>query len=164
MADFFLFFGVAVLTIVQASQISRNITTNEMANMMRYSYLKGPGGWFRNPYDHGCKKNCSDFLINGYNEDIEYNEDSSQPEGIGMMDIGRNSGLQNGEARSPRANGNGHVSINSNSSNTKSSHNHHHHGQTRCSSCSHGKPKTENMPLGLGLGLGRSGSRSVAAL
>ncbi|KAG5242760.1 protein S-acyltransferase [Salix suchowensis] len=85
MMDFFLFFGVAVLTVVQASQISRNITTNEMANALRYSYLRGPGGRFRNPYDHGCKKNCSDFLINGYNEDVNYHEDSPHSEGIGMM-------------------------------------------------------------------------------
>ncbi|GJN38936.1 hypothetical protein PR202_gb28018 [Eleusine coracana subsp. coracana] len=33
--DLFLFFGVAVLTIVQASQIAKNITTNEVANSMR---------------------------------------------------------------------------------------------------------------------------------
>lgn len=146
-------------------QISRNITTNEMANVMRYSYLRGPGGRFWNPYDRGCRKNCSDFLINGYNEDIEYNEESSQPDGIRMMDIGRSSTIQNGEASSPRVNGNGHVSINISSSDTKSSHHHHHHhhGHTRCSSCSHGKPKPENLPLGLGLGLGRSGARSVAA-
>ncbi|CAD6336091.1 unnamed protein product [Miscanthus lutarioriparius] len=51
--------------------IARNITTNEMANSMRYAYLRGPGGRFRNPYDHGISKNCSDFLLNGYNEDTE---------------------------------------------------------------------------------------------
>ncbi|KAK7265604.1 hypothetical protein RJT34_33226 [Clitoria ternatea] len=27
--------------------------------------VRGPGGRFRNPYDHGIKKNCSDFMING---------------------------------------------------------------------------------------------------
>ncbi|XP_073004401.1 protein S-acyltransferase 24-like isoform X1 [Typha latifolia] len=75
--DFFLFFGVVALTIVQATQISRNITTNEMANGMRYSYLRGPGGRFRNPYDHGIRKNCSDLLINGYNEDVEHPEQPS---------------------------------------------------------------------------------------
>ncbi|KAK4781261.1 hypothetical protein SAY87_017367 [Trapa incisa] len=168
MADFFLFFGVAILTAVQASQISRNITTNEMANMMRYSYLRGPGGRFRNPYDHGCKKNCTDFLINGYNEDTEYNEESSQPEGIGMIDIGRNLNLRNCEDHS-RADGKGHVSININSSNTKGGHHHHHHHHhhhqehSRCSSCSHENPRSENVPLGLGLGLGRSSNRSIAA-
>jgi palmitoyltransferase ZDHHC13/17 len=52
-------------------QISSNITTNEMANALRYSYLRGPGGRFRNPFDHGVRKNCSDFFLKGYHEDIE---------------------------------------------------------------------------------------------
>nr|CAB3449097.1 unnamed protein product [Digitaria exilis] len=69
--DLLLFFGIIALTVIQASQISKNITTNEMANSMRYSYLRGPGGRFRNPYDHGVRKNCSDFFLKGYNEDIE---------------------------------------------------------------------------------------------
>ncbi|KAK7310738.1 hypothetical protein RJT34_08434 [Clitoria ternatea] len=60
-----------------ASQISCNITTNEMTNVMRYGDLRGPGGKFINPYDHGIKKNCSDFLINGYNEDVECDKESS---------------------------------------------------------------------------------------
>ena len=38
---------------------------------MKYSYLKAPNGQFHNPYDHGCRKNCSDFLIKGYQEDVE---------------------------------------------------------------------------------------------
>ncbi|CAN1159352.1 Protein S-acyltransferase 24 [Linum perenne] len=158
--DFFLFFGVAVLTVVQASQISRNITTNEMANAMRYSYLKGPGGRFRNPYDHGCRKNCSDFLISGYNVDVEFvEEDTLQSEGIGMMQMSRHSTLQNGEAQIPHhvANGNssgsGHVAINVN--------NYHHAHSSNCShSSSQAKCKTEKVPLGLGLGIGRNGSRS----
>ncbi|CAN1159348.1 Protein S-acyltransferase 24 [Linum perenne] len=148
--DFFLFFGVAVLTVVQASQISRNITTNEMANAMRYSYLKGPGGRFRNPYDHGCRKNCSDFLISGYNVDVEFvEEDTLQSEGIGMMQMSRHSTLQNGEAQIP------HHVANGNSSGS---------GHAHSSNCSHSssqaKCKTEKVPLGLGLGIGRNGSRS----
>ncbi|KAJ6699876.1 PROTEIN S-ACYLTRANSFERASE 24 [Salix purpurea] len=161
MMDFFLFFGVAVLTVVQASQISRNITTNEMANALRYSYLRGPGGRFRNPYDHGCKKNCSDFLINGYNEDVNYHEDSPHSEGIGMMHMSRNSTLQNGDAYSHHMNGNGHVAINVNSENKI------HQGHVHSSHCSHnhqGKPKTDSAPLGLGgLGLGKSSARTVEA-
>nr|GFA52976.1 protein S-acyltransferase 24 [Tanacetum cinerariifolium] len=43
-SDFSLFMGVAALTFMQISQVGRNITTNEMANMMRYNYLRGPGG------------------------------------------------------------------------------------------------------------------------
>ncbi|KAL9398462.1 hypothetical protein Peur_007423 [Populus x canadensis] len=159
--DFFLFFGVAVLTVVQASQISRNITTNEMANALRYSYLRGPGGRFRNPYDHGCKKNCSDFLINGYNEDVDYNEDSPHSEGIGMMHMSRNSNLQNGDAHSHHMNGNGHVAINVNSENKIPQ------GHVHSSHCNHnhqGKPRTDSAPLGLGgLGLGKSSARAVEA-
>ncbi|XVE63638.1 hypothetical protein DITRI_Ditri07aG0035900 [Diplodiscus trichospermus] len=159
--DFFLFFGVATLTVVQASQISRNITTNEMANVMRYSYLRGAGGRFRNPYDHGCRKNCSDFLINGYNEDLQLSEDSAHSEGIGMVQMQMDSNLQNGDIHNP-SNGNGHIAINVNSSNASA----HNHGHVHSSHCSHGnqsKSKTEKVPLGLGLGLGRSSARSVVA-
>ncbi|KAK4369249.1 hypothetical protein RND71_013041 [Anisodus tanguticus] len=146
--DFFLFIGVAVLTGVQASQISHNITTNEMANMMRYSYLRGPGGRFRNPYDHGCKKNCSDFLINGYNEDIEYVEESVPSEGIGMMQIPHSSSMQNG---------NGHhvININNNSQNS-------HQGHVHSAHCSHNvKSRTDSVPVGLGVGLGRNAARTA---
>ncbi|XP_008795828.1 protein S-acyltransferase 24 isoform X2 [Phoenix dactylifera] len=100
MMDFFLFFGVAVLTVIQASQISRNITTNEMANFMRYSYLKGRGGWFRNPYDHGIRKNCSGFLLNGYNEDVECPEQTTPSEEMGMIQMARSSNIQCNHSRS----------------------------------------------------------------
>lgn len=50
-------------------QIARNITTNEVANSSRYGYLRGPDGKFRNPYNHGCWKNCSDFVFQGYTDD-----------------------------------------------------------------------------------------------
>lgn len=125
-------------------QISRNITTNEMANALRYSYLRGPGGRFRNPYDLGCRRNCSDFLFKGYNEDIECHEEDATPrqEGISMMQMQRNSDLTNG---------NGHVAIDVNPiHNSQSAHVH-------SSNCSHGhnsKPKSDSVPLGLGLGLG----------
>lgn len=169
--DFFLFFGVAALTVVQASQISRNITTNEMANAMRYTYLRGPGGRFRNPYDHGLKRNCSDFLIKGYNEDIEYNEESSSShsEGIGMMHMARNSSLQNGDAgHSHQTNGNSHIvdiEVNNNSSKAAPK-SHGGGGHVHSSHCSHGgksKTKSDIVPLGLGLGLGRNPTRSVVA-
>lgn len=169
-ADFFLFFGVFALTVVQASQISHNITTNEMANAMRYSYLRGPGGRFRNPYDHGIKKNCSDFLINGYNEDLECLEESSNPEeGIGMMQMTRSSNITNGEPRShsdyAKGNGNSHVVINVNSNSTNSkTHHGHSNGHVHSSHCSHsnqGKTRNDSIPAGLGLGLGRN-TRSVS--
>lgn len=170
-ADFFLFFGVFALTAVQASQISRNITTNEMANALRYSYLRGPGGRFRNPYDHGIKKNCSDFLINGYNEDLEYVEESgNSEEGLGMMHMARGSTITNGDSHShsdhANGNGNGHVVINvdSNSTNSKTHHGHS-NGHVHSSHCSHsnqGKTRNDSIPVGLGLGLGRN-TRSVSS-
>ncbi|KZV54960.1 hypothetical protein F511_37850 [Dorcoceras hygrometricum] len=159
-SDFFILSGVAVLTVVQASQISRNITTNEMANMMRYSYLRGQGGRFRNPYDHGCKKNCTDFLINGYNEDIERAEESvNESEGIGMMQMTRNAIHSNGSVdNASRTNGNGQVVIDVN--NTSNSL----HGHVHSSHCSHGhnhNRKTDSIPLGLGVGLGRNTAHST---
>lgn len=159
MLDTFLFSGVAILTIVQASQISRNITTNELANAMRYNYLRGPGGRFRNPYDHGCRKNCSDFLRTGYNEDVEYKEESSEPEGINMMHMSRNSHLQNGvSGLSNQTNGNSHVAINLNGQSN------HRHGHVHSSQCSHSdNSKIDPVPLGLGLGLARNSARSVIA-
>lgn len=151
-----------VVIILLLLQISRNITTNEMANAMRYNYLRGPGGRFRNPYDHGIRKNCSDFLIKGYNEDIEYIEESGrdEEEGIGMRQMLKNSNLQNGDAYSHHTNGNGHAAINVNSNSTGN------HGHVHSSHCSHsnpGKTKTDSVPLGLGLGLGRNSGRSVVA-
>ncbi|KAH7575503.1 hypothetical protein ACOSP7_004857 [Xanthoceras sorbifolium] len=59
------------LTTIQAYQIAQNITTNESANAIRYGYLRGTDGRFRNPYNHGCRKNCADFLIHGYTNDDE---------------------------------------------------------------------------------------------
>jgi hypothetical protein len=52
-------------------QIARNITTNELANAIRYGYLRDPDGRFHNPYNHGWQKNCTDFLIRGYTDDNE---------------------------------------------------------------------------------------------
>ncbi|KAL0340464.1 UNVERIFIED_CONTAM: protein S-acyltransferase 24 [Sesamum radiatum] len=154
-ADFFLLSGVGVLTCVQASQIARNITTNEMANVLRYSYLRGPSGRFRNPYDHGCKKNCSDFLINGYNEDIECIEESTESEGIGMMHMTRNSNHQNGVSHAHHGNGHLVIDVNKNSNS--------HHGHVHASHCSHSHSQGQGtVPLGLGIGLGRNVARSAA--
>lgn len=50
-------------------QIARNVTTNELANSLRYDYLRGPDGRFRNPYNHGWWKNCVDFLFLGHTDD-----------------------------------------------------------------------------------------------
>lgn len=161
LADFFLFSGVAVLTVVQASQISRNITTNEVANMLRYNYLRGAGGRFRNPYDHGCKKNCNDFLIGGYNMDVEVNEESSQSE-FGMINMVRSPNYKNAAAcHSHQVNGNGnsHTVININKGTNG------HQGHVHSSNCSHqSSAKTDSsVPVGLGIGLGRNSVRSVVA-
>ncbi|PKA62445.1 S-acyltransferase TIP1 [Apostasia shenzhenica] len=159
--DFFLFFGVAVLTVVQAQQISKNITTNEMANAMRYRYLRGPGGRFRNPYDHGVHRNCSDFLFKGYNEDVEVSELGSQSEELGTIQM--TPVLQNGDIQSTHAaNGNGHISLDVDSNGSSRA-----HGHVHSSKCSHGKSNSSRVPFGLGLGLGlgrnnmRHNSRSV---
>ncbi|KAJ9548705.1 hypothetical protein OSB04_021248 [Centaurea solstitialis] len=83
-SDGFLFMGVAALTCMQISQVGRNITTNELANSMRYSYLRGP------EVDSETRT-TTDLFINGYNEDIELIEEASQSEGIDMMPMSRNS-------------------------------------------------------------------------
>lgn len=69
--DAVVFVATTTLTITQASMIARNVTTNELANSSRYDYLRGPDGRFRNPYNHGCWKNCADFLFLGYTNDDE---------------------------------------------------------------------------------------------
>ncbi|QCD84219.1 probable protein S-acyltransferase 23 [Vigna unguiculata] len=69
--DAIVFIAASTLTITQTSMIARNVTTNELANSSRYDYLRGPDGRFRNPYDHGCWKNCADFLSLGYTNDDE---------------------------------------------------------------------------------------------
>ncbi|MQL94559.1 hypothetical protein Taro_027210 [Colocasia esculenta] len=69
--DILIFSGAIALTIAQTSQIAQNITTNELANASRYAYLRGPDGRVRNPYNHGCRKNCTEFLIHGYIKDEE---------------------------------------------------------------------------------------------
>ena len=65
---------------------------------MRYSYLRGPGGRFRNPYDHGVRKNCSDFFLKEYNEDIERVVQTLQPDEEMDPIQTRSAVLQNGES------------------------------------------------------------------
>lgn len=69
--DLLIFIATMTLTISQAYMIARNITTNELWNTRRFSYLRGPDGRFYNPYNHGWRRNCSDFLVNGYTRDDE---------------------------------------------------------------------------------------------
>ncbi|GJM97876.1 hypothetical protein PR202_ga14836 [Eleusine coracana subsp. coracana] len=148
--DLFLFFGVAVLTVVQASQIAKNITTNEVANSMRYAYLRGPGGRFRNPFDHGVRRNCSEFLLNGYNEDIERLEQTLHTdEETGMIQM-TSTVTQNGDGPLHHGNGAGHG--HTDSVNSKS------HIQASSSQCCDHSKRTDRTPLGLGMGLGRNSS------
>ncbi|KAL9251146.1 putative protein S-acyltransferase 23 [Drosera capensis] len=61
--DTLVFMAAMILMIIQAVEIAGNITTNEWANAKRYTYLQGPDGRFRNPYNRGCRKNCTEFFI-----------------------------------------------------------------------------------------------------
>ncbi|XP_047315169.1 probable protein S-acyltransferase 23 [Impatiens glandulifera] len=72
--DALIFIASTTLTIIQASQIGRNLTTNEVANAGRYTYLRGPDGKFRNPYNRGFRKNCTDFLIHGHTSDAPHHK------------------------------------------------------------------------------------------
>ena len=47
----------------QATQVARNITTNEMANWPRYRYLRAPDQSFANPFDRGWRHNCLDAVF-----------------------------------------------------------------------------------------------------
>ncbi|XP_010517465.1 PREDICTED: probable protein S-acyltransferase 23 isoform X2 [Camelina sativa] len=69
--DLLIFIATMTLTITQAYMITRNITTNELWNAKRFSYLRGPDGRFYNPYNHGWRRNCTDFLVHGYTRDDE---------------------------------------------------------------------------------------------
>lgn len=151
--DIFLLLGAGMLTGMQAMQIARNITTNEMANSLRYGYLKGADGRFRNPYDSGCRKNCADFLLNGYNEDIEVPWEPIQQHG-GVVQMGDRSVAAGAVGASL-----GGVPGQSSSSVANGLRNHHVHSST----CSHNHQSHSSggsLPLGLGnLGLPGHGSR-----
>lgn len=54
----FVTISVAVLAVAQASQVARNVTTNELANWHRYKYLQDGSGGFSNPFNRGIRANC----------------------------------------------------------------------------------------------------------
>ncbi len=58
--DVLLAVALGALAVAQASQVARNVTTNEMANWHRYGYLHAPDGGFHNPFDRGWRANCAD--------------------------------------------------------------------------------------------------------
>ncbi|KAL1531301.1 protein S-acyltransferase [Salvia divinorum] len=158
-ADAFILSAVGFLSCVQASQIARNITTNEMENMLWYSYLRGPDGRFHNLFDYGCKKNCTDFLINGYNEDIEHAEESGESDGIGMINMTQDANHTNGMSQSHQTNGNSHMLIDVNK--ICNSHQGHIHSSQCSHSLSHSQRHSQShinshVLAGLGIGLGRN--------
>jgi hypothetical protein len=53
----FVSISVGVLAVAQASQVARNVTTNELANWHRYSYLQDASGGFHNPFNRGFREN-----------------------------------------------------------------------------------------------------------
>lgn len=69
--DCFTAFPVLALASAQLSQVARNITTNELANMHRYAYLRGKDGRFANPFDKGCSANCASFCMQPTSRDAD---------------------------------------------------------------------------------------------
>lgn len=61
-------FPVLLLTCAQISQVLRNITTNELANLHRYHYLRNAEGRFHNPFDKGLAENVYAFACVVENE------------------------------------------------------------------------------------------------
>lgn len=153
----FMLFGQQLSWSFLSLQISQNITTNEVANSMRYSYLKGPGGRFRNPYDHGIRKNCSDFLIKGYNEDMELPEQIAPSEEMGMIQMTRSTDSQNGENHSHQSN-NINVCVDGQSKNSRT------HGHVNPSKCCNNIGKNDRAPHGLGLGVGRNARHNTRSI
>ncbi|RHZ03293.1 hypothetical protein DYB26_010499, partial [Aphanomyces astaci] len=48
---------------LQARNIAVNLTTNEMFNKAKYSYLKDMDDEFYNPFDKGVGANCLAFWL-----------------------------------------------------------------------------------------------------
>ena len=53
---------VLLLVSSQLAQVARNITTNELMNLHRYTYLRATDGTFKNPFDKGVFKNLVSFF------------------------------------------------------------------------------------------------------
>lgn len=149
--DGFMMASVLMLSVMQAMQIARNITTNEMSNGHRYDYLKGEDGRFFNPYDRGVIQNCKDFFCNGQNEAIVVPWKPAVPPSPWVKRLfgGRfHSHSHSGSEMLPVALTGGGIDGRESRE--------HSHGP----GCSHSQPcgsTTGGSPLGLGLGLTRSG-------
>lgn len=106
-----------------------------MANANRYSYLQGGDGRFYNPYDHGCSKNCSDFILKGHNEDDELPWQAVPSQNGGAIQMIPRSGSSS--------------DVLPTTSQIQPSLRTHVHS----ASCSHNHSQALSSPLGLGLGL-----------
>lgn len=84
-ADAFLLLSVAALALAQASQVARNVTTNELANWHRYRYLRAGDGEFHNPFDHGWRANCADTCLDARREPAVYVLDHADAESAPLM-------------------------------------------------------------------------------
>lgn len=83
--DGFVLMSVGALAVTQGSQIARNITTNELANWHRYKYLKDAEGQFSNPFDKGCKTNCTEALFPARAPSAPFVIPHDQPETMSLL-------------------------------------------------------------------------------
>jgi hypothetical protein len=83
--DGFVLMSVGALAVTQGSQIARNITTNELANWHRYKYLKDSEGQFSNPFDKGCKTNCTEALFPARTPSAPFVIPHDQPETMSLL-------------------------------------------------------------------------------
>ncbi|CAM6119554.1 unnamed protein product [Calypogeia fissa] len=152
--DIFLLSGVATLTGLQATQIARNITTNEVANSMRYNYLKGVDGRFKNVYDHGIRKNCSEFLLTGFSSDVEVNSTSHVENRGGLIQMMEHlPGHRVHSSGNAAAQDQGNLNVASAVGSLGHAGAGHH---VHSAGCKHNHAQGSSAPVGLGLGLGTS--------
>lgn len=151
--DVFLLFGVSTLTGLQATQIARNITTNEVANSMRYNYLKSTDGRFKNVYDHGIRKNCSEFWLTGFSSDLEVSSASPRANRGGLIQMMEHPPGHNSNAHHAHAHNNGSTVVQDQGVKSASGGGSHHHVHGAGCQHSHGQGGGP-APVGLGLGLG----------
>ena len=83
--DGFVLMSVGALAVTQGSQIARNVTTNELANWHRYKYLKDAEGQFSNPFDKGCKTNCTEALFPARTPSAPFVIPHDQPETMSLL-------------------------------------------------------------------------------
>lgn len=105
--DSFTAFPVLMLASAQLSQVARNITTNEMANVHRYAYLRNKEGRFANPFDKGCSANCANFCLQPMARDAEVEWAMGPP----LLEAELTALLSGGQMSKAMSQGGGGVSI-----------------------------------------------------